>query len=113
MGILDEDLKRCKKTAEQALIAIKEHAENLDRNFEEVMNLDKDIQSFRLSSFLAGYVCKVVHNSKISDSSGWWKGAKLDTANRSIQEVMASNGYRFWDVENLTKSIKKYKQFYS
>ena len=108
MGILDEDLKNCKKTAEVALLSVKEHAENLDRNFEEVMNLDKDVQSFRLSSFLAGYVGKVVHNSIMSEMTGWWKGAKLDTANRSIQEVMTDNGYRIWDLEKCYDSYKKF-----
>jgi hypothetical protein len=106
-GLLDEDLKNCKKTAIASLLSVKEHAENLDRNFEEVMNLDKDVQSFRLSSFLAGYVCRVVHNSKISDSTGWWKGAKLDTANRSIQEVMTNYGYRVWNLEKCYDDYKK------
>ena len=107
MGILDEHLKNCKKTAEAVLLSVKEHTENLDRNFEEIMNLDKDVQSFRLSSFLAGYVGKVVHNSIMSEMTGWWKGARLDTANRSIQKVMTDNGYRIWDLEKSYDSYIK------
>lgn len=107
MGIHDENLIKCKDSAEAALLSIKDHAKNLDRNFEEIMNFGKDVQSFRLSSFLAGFVCKIVHNSKISESTGWWKGAKLDTANISIQEVMTSYGYRIWNLEKCYKEYNK------
>ena len=46
MGILDENLddllENCKQTAEIALLSVKEHAENLDRNFEELGLTDDD-----------------------------------------------------------------------
>ena len=111
MGILDENLKEqkkeCKMYAKLGLFAVEERAKDLGRNFEEIMNLDIGIQPLRLSAFLAGYVGIVVHNSTMPDMIGWWKGAKIDTANRAIQEVMVDKGYKTWNLEKMYEDYYK------
>ena len=111
MGILDENLddllENCKQTAEIALLSVKEHAENLDRNFEEIMNLGREIQSLRLSAFLAGYLGKVVHNAILPDMIGWRKGAKIDTTNRAIQDLMTGEGYKSFNLEKMYEDYYK------
>ena len=73
----------------------------------EYIVANTDVQSLRLSAFLVGYVGKVVHNSTIPDMIGWWKGAKIDTANRAIQEVMTENGYKACNLEILYEKFHK------
>ena len=104
---LKEKKKECKMHAKLGLFAVEERAKDLGRNFKEIMNIDKDVQSLRLSAFLAGFVGKVVHDSIMPDMIGWWKGAKIDTANRAIQEVMTDNGYRIWNLEKLYENYYK------
>tara|TARA_B100000795_G_C22732080_1_gene411783 strand:- start:68 stop:1129 length:1062 start_codon:yes stop_codon:yes gene_type:complete len=111
MGILDDNINdltnECKIYAKLGLFAVRERAKSLGRNFEEIMNINTDVQSLRLSAFLVGYVGKVVHNSTIPDMIGWWKGAKIDTANRAIQEVMTENGYKACNLEILYEKFHK------
>ena len=92
----NERYSKYKSTADIAMQLVKEHANNLDRNFEEIMNLSSySFQSLRLSSFLAGAVGDAVENKDILEMRNW----KFITLNRAIEDVMTENGYKPWNLE--------------
>ena len=78
----DDRYSKYKRVAEKMLLLVREQAKALDRNFEEVMNLDSaGMQSLRLSSFLAGAVGDAVENQDILEMRNW----KFITLNRTIK----------------------------
>jgi len=116
MGILgkvsgnDNKYLKYKRMAEMALELLREHAKNLDRNFEEIMNKTNTIdrQSIRLSSFLAGFVGGADFAS-LSPNIGISKFTLID---RAVRDLMLENRYRrFKYMETIHNISEKAQQF--
>mgnify|MGYP001345571630 FL=1 len=116
MGILgkisgnDNTYLKYKRMAEMALELLKEHAKNLDRNFEEIMNKTNtiDTQSIRLSSFLAGFV----GGGDLASLSPKIGISKFTLIDRVVRDLMLENRYRrFKYMETINNIVEKAQQF--
>jgi len=105
MGILgkfsnnDDKYSEYKRMGEKILLLVKDRTEKLDRNFEDIMIRTNtiDIQSLRLSSFLAGFLAAGVENMKLWDMSLY----KLTSLDRAVADVMTENGYRSFSFKEI------------
>ena len=96
----NERYSKYKSIADIAMQLVKEQANNLDRNFEEIMTSGSPKrQSLRLSSFLAGFVGIAAENKEFPHMAGWASGGRLKELSDAIQEVIADNQYLPWDLD--------------
>ena len=116
MGILgkfsnnDDKYSQYKRMGEKILLIVKDHTERLDRNFEDIMLKTNtiDIQSLRLSSFLAGFLAAAVENMKLMEMSDF----KLILLDRAVADLMTENGYRSYKFKDIFSNIFKNPEHY-
>tara|TARA_B100000795_G_C22720316_1_gene407151 strand:- start:92 stop:616 length:525 start_codon:yes stop_codon:yes gene_type:complete len=97
---VNERYSKYKSSADMIMQLTKDHADNLDRNFEETMASGiPSVQSLRLSSFLAGFVGIAVENKEFPQMAGWASGGRLKELSNVIQDTIVENTYLPWDLD--------------
>lgn len=114
MGLLgkisgnDDKYLNHKHKAEIVLELLREHAKNLNRNFEDIMKKTNTIdkQSLRLTAFIHG----VIGGKEYSSLSSKMSLSKLDLMDRAVSDLMFENKYRGFKVLEITKNISEKNQ---
>ena len=96
----NERYSKYKRLADKAMELVKEHSKNLNRNFSDLMTYgNPELQSLRLSSFIAGFVSITAENKEFPEIAGWTSGGRLKELSDVIQDVMTENDLPNWDLD--------------
>ena len=103
----DKRYSKYKHRAEVMLKLVFEHANNLERDFYNIMSIEanKAATSLKLTGFLAGAVAEFEENKGFFDIRGW----KIMTLDKAIGDVMKENGFSSVDLHYYFHSHSKEK----